>query len=491
MDFHQITAWCAEERKRQLLRQNSLVRADELKRITEYQSNDGTLLLHGRHDLSSKTFANRITNRRSKRRQLKRPIDSDGEDSEEDQSFDEDSDDGVVSDDEDYLDSSEDNKDSDEEETGETSEKLAQVQDRKKKLSRRRISSSDDSDSNDHQSTSTAIQTSRSGRLLKKRELNANSSHDEVNEPVTPEPQAKKSSSVSNVNTPRRTNMKRKTIDNTADSSKRSKESTISRADDLEDYDPNHSFNDSNSMANDREHVVVNNEEEARLDVEQVKVEVFRGALQDRADTIGDEDDDDIQEIPPPPKNVNDIPPKDDVEIKRVNASENSRPVVSLKQEPKELVEVKKEATAEEVEVKPVFSSNRCSVLQVLQALRTLVISLDCPSFESLQKEIEEKMKHFEGSGDSIPNVEVGLAMELCFFKMNGSSFISSSESSSFIKLRDFLCYFKSFILNLKIEELKTVMEKVNGCMKECQNKIVRVKKVTKILQVTLELFTI
>ncbi|EGT59728.1 hypothetical protein CAEBREN_19324 [Caenorhabditis brenneri] len=474
------------------LRQNALVRVDNLKRIIEYKSNDGSLLLQGKHDLSSKTFANRNTNRKSNRRPVERPIESDDEDSEEDQSFDEDSDDDVVSDDEDFLNSSEDNKDSDEEETGDTSEKSAQVQDKKKKLSRRRISSSDDSDSNDHQSTSTAIQTSRRGRLLKKRDLDVNSSHDEVKESVLPEKsQAKKSSSVSNVNTPSRTNNKRKTIDNTADSSKRSKESTTSRADDLEDYNPNYSFNESNSMANDREHVVLNNEEEARLDGEQVKVEVFRGALQNRVNTIGDEDDDDIQEIPPPPKRVNDVPPTDDAEIKTTNASDKPRHVVPLKQEPKELVEVKREAIVEEVEAKPVLSSNRCSVLQVLLALRTLVISLDCPSFESLQKEIEEKMKHFEGSGTSIPNVEVGLAMELCFSKMNGSSFISSCESSSFIKLRDFLCYFKSFILNLKIEELKTVMEKVNGCMKECQNKIVRVKKVTKILQVTLELFTI
>ncbi|CAL2028505.1 unnamed protein product [Caenorhabditis brenneri] len=482
-----LTENCLEE-----LRQNALVRVDELKRIIEYKSNDGSLLLQGRHYLSSKTFAKRNTKRRPNRRPVKRPIDSDDEDSEEDQHFDEDSDDGVVSDDEDFLNSSEDDEDSDEEETGDTSEKSVTVQDKMKRLSRRRISSFDDSDSNDHQSTSTAIQTSRSRRLLKKRELNANSSHDEAKESVTSvKPQAKKTSSVSNVNTPRRTNDKRKIIDNTTNSSKRSKESTTSRTNDLEDYDPNHSFNNSNSIANDRESGVMNNEEGAQLDGKQVKVEVFRGALQNRVNTIGDEDDDDIQEIPPPPKKVNEVPPKDDVEIKRINTSEHPTLVVPLKQEPKELVEVKKEAIVEEVEAKSVLSSNRCSVLQVLQALRTLVISLDCPSFESLQKEIEEKMKHFEGSGTSISNVEVGLAMELCFSKMNGSSFISSCESSSFIKLRDFLCYFKSFILNLKVEELKSVMEKVNGCMKECQNKIVRVKKVTKILQVTLELFTI
>ncbi|CAL2028502.1 unnamed protein product [Caenorhabditis brenneri] len=345
---------------------------------------------------------------------------------------------------------------------GEISEKSAQVQDKKKKLSRRRISSSDGSDSNDHQSTSTAIQTSRSGRLLKNRNLDAN---------------------LSNVNTPRQTNNKRKTINTTADSSKRSKQTTTSRTDDLDDYNPNHSFNDSNSMANDREHVVVNDREEARLDGEQVKVEVFRGALQDEVITIGDEDDDDIQEIPPPPKRVNEVPPTDDVEIKQ--------PVVPMTQKPEKLVQVKEEVMTEEEDVKPTLSPNRAPILQILQGLHTLVVSLYHPSLETLQNELEERMKRFEGSATSIPIAQIVWTMELCFSKMTESSVQISSEGPQFISLRDFLCYLKSFILNVKIEELKSVMDKTNECMQGCQNKRVRVKKVEEILRVTLDNITI
>ncbi|EGT59659.1 hypothetical protein CAEBREN_23539 [Caenorhabditis brenneri] len=420
-----LTENCLEE-----LRQNAFVRVDELKRITEYQSNDGSLLLRGKHDLSSKSI--------SKRRPLKRPIDSDGEDSEEDQSFDKDSDVCVVSDDEVCLDSSEDDEDSDEEETGDTSEKSVTVQDKKQKLSRRRISSSDDSDSNDHQSTSTVIQTSRRGRLSKNRDLDEHLSHDEVKESFLPEKaQATKNSSVSDANTPRRTNNKRKTIDTTAESSKRSKETTTSRADDLEDYDPNHLFNDSNSMANDGEHVVVNDREEARFDEEQVKVEVFRGALQDEVITIGDEDDDDIQEILPPPKRVNDVPPTDDVEIKK--------PVVPMTQKPEELVQVKEEVMTEEEDVKPTLSPNRAPILQILQGLHTLIVSLYHPSLETLQNELEERMKRFERSATSIPISQIVWTMELCFSKMTESSVRISFEGPQFINLRDFLCYLKSF----------------------------------------------
>ncbi|CAL2028504.1 unnamed protein product [Caenorhabditis brenneri] len=467
-----LTEDCLEE-----LRQNALVRVDELKRITEYQSNDGSLLLRGRHDLSSKSI--------SKRRPLKRPTDSDGEDSEEERNSYEDSDVCVVSDDEVYLDSSEDDKDLDEEETGDTFEKSAHVQDKMKRLSRRRISSSDDSDSNNHQTTSTAIQTSRCGRLSKNKDLDEHLSHDEVKESVLPEKaQATKTASVSDANTPRRTNNKRKIIDNTADSSKRSKESTTSRTNDLGGYDPNHSFNYSNSMANDREHVVVNDREEARLDGEQVKVEVFRGALQDEVITIGDEDDDDIQEIPPPPKRVNEVPPTDDVEIKQ--------PVVPMTQKPEEPVQVKEEVMTEEEDVKPTLSSNRTPILQILQGLHTLIVLLYHPSFEPLQKELEERIKRFEeGSGTSIPIAQIVWTMELCFSKMTESSVRISFEGPQFINLRDFLCYLKSFILNLKIEELKSVMDKINECMKNCQNKRIRVKKVEEILRVTLDNITI
>ncbi|EGT53392.1 hypothetical protein CAEBREN_21407 [Caenorhabditis brenneri] len=236
--------------------------------------------------------------------------------------------------------------------------------------------------------------------------------------------------------------------------------------DGLEDYDPNPSSVRSSSVINDEGNGEVRDGEHQNQDVRQNNV------------------NNDYEEVQVGPRTI------DASNVRKT--SENSRPVVPMTQKPEELVQVKEETiTKKEEDVKPTLSPNRAPILQILQGLHTLVVSLYHPSLETLQKEIEERMKRFEGLDTSIPIVQVVWTMELCFSKMTESSVRLSSEGPQFINLRDFLCYLKSFILNLKIEELKSVMDKINESMKTCQNKRVRVKKAEEILRVKLDNITI
>ncbi|CAL2028501.1 unnamed protein product [Caenorhabditis brenneri] len=287
---------------------------------------------------------------------------------------------------------------------------------------------------------------------------------------------SKRTSSILNINTPRETSNKRKTDASNKDTQKRARKSNNAetnvplsgdfRTDDLENYDRNPSSVHSSSVINDEGNGEVRDGEHQNQNVRQNNV------------------NNDYEEVQVGPRTI------DASNVRKT--SENPRPVVPIEQEPEELVQVKEEVmTEEEEDVKPTLSSNRTPILQILQGLHTLIVSLYHPFLETLQKEIEQRIKRFEGSGNSIPIVQILWTMELCLSKMTESSVRISSEGPQFINLRDFLCYLKSFILNIKIEELKSVMDKINECMQGCQNKRVRVKKVEEILRVTLDNITI
>ncbi|CAL2028503.1 unnamed protein product [Caenorhabditis brenneri] len=435
-----LTDECLDE-----LCQNALVRVDELKRITEYKSNDGSLLLRGKHDCYSKRLISGNDRRTSGGRFVKLTTQAHAENLKEDPEEEElsnDSDDGIDS----YFDDNDDHQISrdDNEETG--------LSEKNKKLTRKQrrpddADFSDDLDTPDFQSTSSPRTAHRSSKI--------NCSE--------------RTSSIPKINTPLKTSNKRKTHESNTDTHKRARKSNNAESnappsdgfglDDLENYDPNHSSVHSN--------LEMNGGVDGEVRDEQNRLDLNQDARQNSVNRTVD---------------ASNAP----------ETSENPRPVVPIQQDPEELVQVKEETiTEKEEDVKPTLSPNRAPILQILQGLHTLVVSLYHPSLEKLQKEIEERMKRFEGSGTSIPIVQVLWTMELCFSKMTESSVRISSEGPQFINLRDFLCYLKSFILNLKVEELKSVMDKTNECMQGCQHKRVRVKKVEEILRVTLDNITI
>ncbi|EGT59707.1 hypothetical protein CAEBREN_00311 [Caenorhabditis brenneri] len=432
------------------LQQNALVRVDERKRIIEYKSNDGSLHLQGKHDCYSKRFISGNDRRTSGGRFMQLPKQAHDENLEEDPEEDDlsnDSDDGIDS----YFD------DNDDHQISRDDNEQTEVSDKRLSRKQRRPDDADfsnDSGTLDFESTSSPKTACRSSRTTG----------------------SKRTSSILNINTPRETSNKRKTDESSTDTQKRARKSNNAesnvpvsgdfRTDDLENYDPNPSSVHSSSVINGEGNGEVRDGEHQNQDVRQNNV------------------NNDYEEVQVGPRTI------DASNVRKT--SENPRPVVPMTQIPEELVQVKEEVmTEEEEDVKPTLFSNRTLILQILQGLHTLIVSLYHPSLETLQKEIEERMKRFEGSGTSIPIAQIVWTMELCFSKMTESSVRISSEGPQFINLRVFLCYLKSFILNLKIEELKSVMDKINECVQGCQNKRARVKKVEEILRVTLDIITI
>ncbi|EGT59665.1 hypothetical protein CAEBREN_07933 [Caenorhabditis brenneri] len=427
------------------LRQNARVNVDNRNRIIEYTSRDGSLYLEGKQDAMSKHHQTAIA--KSRRRSI--PTGSDDVEFEgdfEEEELSKYSDNKIDSDDDDHQMLRDDNEET-------------EVPDKNKKLPQQKQRRPDDADFTDDSGTP-VFQFTSSPRTAS-RPLKITGS--------------KRTYFIANINTPLQTSNKRKTEESSTDTHKRARKSNNAesnvpfsdefRTDGLEDYDPNPSSVHSSSMINDEGNGEVRDGEHQNQDVRQNNV------------------NNDYEEVQVGPRTI------DASNVRKT--SENLRPVVPMTQIPEELVQVKEEVMTEEEDVKPVLSLNRAPILQILQGLHTLIVSLYHPSLETLQKELEERMKRFEGLDTSIPIVQVVWTMELCFSKMTESSVRLSSEGPQFINLRDFLCYLKSFILNLKIEELKSVMDKINESMKTCQNKRVRVKKVEEILRVTLDNITI
>ncbi|CAL2046983.1 unnamed protein product [Caenorhabditis brenneri] len=128
------------------------------------------------------------------------------------------------------------------------------------------------------------------------------------------------------------------------------------------------------------------------------------------------------------------------------------------------------------------------SRIKLLEAIQSLVLSLDMPSLSPLLTRIEKKLRELS-SNDKIPNDEMAAALELLVVKITNDSVSNLSETVESVSLSHFLCYLKSLILNSKLEGLEGLLEKIKGRIRDpaTKDKMIAVEKVMSTLQPILD----
>ncbi|EGT60029.1 CBN-SET-5 protein [Caenorhabditis brenneri] len=126
--------------------------------------------------------------------------------------------------------------------------------------------------------------------------------------------------------------------------------------------------------------------------------------------------------------------------------------------------------------------------IKLLEAIQSLVLSLDMPSLSPLLTRIEEKLRELS-SNDKIPNDEMVAALELLVVKIANDSVSNLPETVESVSLSHLLCYLKSLILNSKLEGLENLLEKIKRRIKNpsTKDKMIPVEKVTSTLQPILD----
>ncbi|CAL2046996.1 unnamed protein product, partial [Caenorhabditis brenneri] len=105
--------------------------------------------------------------------------------------------------------------------------------------------------------------------------------------------------------------------------------------------------------------------------------------------------------------------------------------------------------------------------IKLLEAIQSLVLSLDMPFLSPLLTRIEKKLRELS-SNDKIPNDEMAAALVV---KITNDSVSNLPESVESVSLSHFLCYLKSVILNSKLEGLENLLEKIKRRIKEPSTK--------------------
>ncbi|EGT43969.1 hypothetical protein CAEBREN_24367 [Caenorhabditis brenneri] len=145
---------------------------------------------------------------------------------------------------------------------------------------------------------------------------------------------------------------------------------------------------------------------------------------------------------------------------------------------------VKVEDPMEVEDVKPKFTSK----LKFLEAIKSLVDSLDTPTLSRIQSKIQQKIWKTGHSNFGISNDEMIPAMDLLVARIANHSFPDLSETDKSVSFKEFLCYLKAVILNSKLEGLEGLLEKIKEKNKTLalRDKRVPVEKVASFLQDTL-----
>ncbi|EGT60018.1 hypothetical protein CAEBREN_01222 [Caenorhabditis brenneri] len=137
----------------------------------------------------------------------------------------------------------------------------------------------------------------------------------------------------------------------------------------------------------------------------------------------------------------------------------------------------------------PEASRPHTSQIKFLEAIKSLVISLDTPTLSGIQSKIEQKIWETGQSNNGIPNDELVLVMDLLVARISNNSVFDLPEYVESVSFKEFLCYLKCVILSLKLEGLEGLLEKIKEKNKEVamKDKKIPVEKVAVILQYALD----
>ncbi|EGT54323.1 hypothetical protein CAEBREN_12207 [Caenorhabditis brenneri] len=152
----------------------------------------------------------------------------------------------------------------------------------------------------------------------------------------------------------------------------------------MDDYDTNYSIDD------------------------QVKLESFRGSIQENLNEF--EEDEDVQQIPKPPQAHDEHNQTEEVPIK---------------------IEVE-----EPIEVKPETSHN--SKIKFFEAMQSLILCLDTPSLFWIQSKIYQKIQEIEGPDEVMLNDELVLTIDLLIARMTNHSVVNLSNNVESVNLSNF-----------------------------------------------------
>ncbi|EGT31917.1 hypothetical protein CAEBREN_19024 [Caenorhabditis brenneri] len=127
------------------------------------------------------------------------------------------------------------------------------------------------------------------------------------------------------------------------------------------------------------------------------------------------------------------------------------------------------------------------SLKMVLNAFKSLILSLDTPGLSQLQIELDKKIME-PGRRIEISKKEVILAMELLIVKLANYGAPKSSDDS--ISLREILSMLRTIILTLNFNGFEVILEmlKVNIEQLKVQDKKVPVSKAECVLRATLDI---
>ncbi|CAL2034115.1 unnamed protein product [Caenorhabditis brenneri] len=185
----------------------------------------------------------------------------------------------------------------------------------------------------------------------------------------------------------------------------------------LDDYDTNNSIED------------------------QVKLEPFRGSIQEDLSEI--QKDEDIQQIPKPHQTLDE---------------HNQFEEVPIKTEGEEQVEVKPE-------------TSHSSKIKFFEAMQSLIVCLDTPSLSWIKTKTHQKIQELEEHDEVILNNEISLIIELLIARMANHSVENLSNNVESVNLSNFLCYLKSAILNSNMSGVEELVKNISELIEEAQNK--------------------
>ncbi|CAL2034142.1 unnamed protein product [Caenorhabditis brenneri] len=211
----------------------------------------------------------------------------------------------------------------------------------------------------------------------------------------------------------------------------------------------------------------LHSENEDSID-DQIKLEPFRGSIQEDFDEF--KKDEDIQQIPKPHQAQDEHYQIEEVPIKSEHEDQIEEDTIKKEQE-------------EPVEVKPDISYN--SKIKLFEAMHSLILCLDTPFLSWIQSKMLKKMSEIEGSHEMILNNEIVLIIQLLITCVVSNSVVNLSENVESVNLSNLLCYLKAAILNSKMSGVEGLVKNISKLIEEAQNKRIPMEKVANVLRST------
>ncbi|CAL2027286.1 unnamed protein product [Caenorhabditis brenneri] len=144
------------------------------------------------------------------------------------------------------------------------------------------------------------------------------------------------------------------------------------------------------------------------------------------------------------------------------------------------------EPSGHQIKAEPGVNDNYTSKIKFLEAIRSLILSMQMPSLAEILEKTEKMLK--ECSNELIPNDEMTLTMELLITKMTNNSLANLAENVESVSLRKFFRYLKTAIFTSELGGLENLFGKLYELIKQSALKEKRcpVGKVARALQDTL-----